>query len=267
MMADNKKAALSKAKGVWLTSKERSNKGKLDRTTSQMREKKGRRYFAQEGVDPLTMAFAAKSTVHAGIGGKPVETGRIPALWEEIMEHPRKDRSTAYIHIPFCRNRCLYCDFYKYPADRSASQSYTDALIRELRVDRGKPAVADYPVHAVYLGGGTPTVLEPDDLTRLFEAVWRTLPLSNDCEITVETSVEDLDETTLAICLAAGVNRFSIGVQSFDTAVRKSLGRRCNRQTVVENLSRARDADAAAVIIDLIYGLPGQNMTVWGERY
>ncbi len=118
-------------------------------------------------------------------------------------------------------------------------------------------------MHAVYLGGGTPTVLAPKDLERLLTAIRRSLPVANDCEMTIETTAADLDEETLSACIAGGANRFSVGVQSFDTAVRKNLGRRSDREKVLESLQRARDRNAAAIIIDLIYGLPGQNMTVW----
>lgn len=136
-------------------------------------------------------------------------------------------------------------------------------MISELSLDQDKPALSDYPVHAVYLGGGTPTVLEPKDLERLLLTIRKTLPLSRDCEITVETTVSDLDEDHLAACLNGGANRFSIGVQSFDTSVRKTLGRRKDREQVLNTLSRVKNKDEAVLVIDLIYGLPGQNMTIW----
>ena len=239
------------------------NRGNLDRQTSRMTESNESQYFAREGVDPLTQAFSKKSTVHAGIGGEPVDASRIPGLWQEIMNSPREESSTAYIHIPFCQNRCLYCGFYKYSAERNLLLDYTDALIKELSLDRDKSAMWDYPVHAVYLGGGTPTVLEPGDLERLLLAIRKNLPLSNDCEITVESTISDLNQGHIEACLNGGANRFSIGVQSFDSAVRKALGRRKDRDSVLKALSKVRDKDEASVIIDLIYGLPGQNMTIW----
>lgn len=239
------------------------NRGKLDRDTSLMNEGNERQHFAREGVDPLTQAFSKKSTVHAGIGGEPVDASCIPGLWQEIMNTPRRESSTAYFHIPFCQNRCLYCGFYKYSTKQGLLRDYTDALIKELSLDQDKPAMWAYPVHAVYLGGGTPTVLDPEDLERLLLAIRKNLPLSNDCEITVESTISNLDQDHIEACLNAGVNRFSIGVQSFDTAVRNALGRRKDRENVLKTLSRVRDKDQSAVIIDLIYGLPGQNMTIW----
>ncbi len=239
------------------------NKGQLDRQSSSLAREDERDFFAREGVDPLTHAFSRKTTVHAGMGGEPVEKSKINDLWDELMGTPRSQSSAAYFHIPFCRGHCLYCGFFVNPLSKISSPSYTDAVIKEMSLDQARPAVADYPIHAVYLGGGTPTALEPRDLERLLKEIRNRLPLANDCEITVESTIADLDEATLAACLEGGANRFSIGVQSFDTAIRKSLGRRSDQDTVVKTLSRARDTNAAVIVIDLIYGLPGQNMTVW----
>ncbi len=239
------------------------NKGKLDRLSSQLTHGYERTFFAREGVDPLTNAFAKKSTVHAGMGGEPVDKSQVKKLWNKLMDTPRSESSAAYFHIPFCRSHCLYCGFYMNPANKMSSRIYTDAVIKELIMDQDKPAVAEYPVHAVYLGGGTPTVLEPADLTRLLKEICTRLPLANDCEITVETTVADLDEAMLNACLSGGANRFSVGVQSFDTAIRKSLGRRRDSDTAIDTLLQARNTNAAVIVIDLIYGLPGQNMTVW----
>ncbi|MFH2066841.1 MAG: heme anaerobic degradation radical SAM methyltransferase ChuW/HutW [Pseudomonadota bacterium] len=239
------------------------NKGMLDRHSSQLSPEYERSFFSREGVDPLTHAFPKKSTVHAGMGGEPVEKSGIAPIWNRLMQNSRRESTAAYFHIPFCRGHCLYCGFYVNPAGTMSSMTYSDALIKELIMDQDKPAVSRYPIHAVYLGGGTPTVLEPGDLTRLLREIRRRLPITNDCEITVESTIADLDEETLTACLAGGANRFSIGVQSFDTAVRKSLGRRSDRDTVIKTLTQARDTNAAVIVIDLIYGLPGQNMTVW----
>ena len=239
------------------------NLGKLDLFTSHMTRKEDRAFFAREQVDPLNRAFDKKSSVHAGLGGRPVERSRMASLWDGLMEKSRKRRSTVYFHIPFCRNHCLYCGFFLNPVSSMSSEIYTDALIREMALNQDRPAHADDPVHAVYLGGGTPTVLDPSDLKRLLKAVQTYLPLANDCEITVETTVSDLDDEILSAALEGGANRFSVGVQSFDTAVRKSLGRSSDRDAVTKTLIRAKETDGAVIVIDLIYGLPGQNMTVW----
>ena len=239
------------------------NLGKLDLMTSQMTQKENRDFFARENVDPLTHAFKKKSSVHAGLGGKPVDRSRMTSLWDELMETPRDRRTALYIHIPFCRTHCLYCGFYINPVKSMSSQQYTNALIREMILGMGKAANTKHPIHAVYLGGGTPTVLNPPDLKRLLKAIRFYLPLANDCEITVESTVSDLNEKTLMAALEGGANRFSVGVQTFDTTIRKSLGRTCDTDAIMKTLLRVRDTDNAVVVIDLIYGLPGQSMAIW----
>ncbi len=243
--------------------KNTQNLGKLDLMTSHMTRKEDRAFFARENVNPLTHAFDKKSTVHAGLGGKPVKQSRITAIWDELMDTPRDRQTALYVHIPFCRTHCLYCGFYLNPVTDMSSKIYTDALIREMTLDMDKKANGQYPIHAVYLGGGTPTTLDPLDLKRLLQAIKSYFPLSNDCEITVETTVCDLDEETLSFALEGGANRFSVGVQTFDTNIRKSLGRTCDTDTIIETLTRARDTDNAVMVIDLIYGLPGQTMCIW----
>ena len=245
------------------TEEQQQNLGKLDLMTSRMTEKKERLFFAREGVDPLTHAFDKKSAVHAGLGGAPVERSRTAAIWSDLMAKSRDRKTTLYLHIPFCRKHCLYCGFYLNPVSSMSSEIYTDALIREMMMGMGKAAVSDYPIHSVYLGGGTPTVLDPSDLKRLLKAIRSHFPLANDCEITVESTVSDLDEEILSAALEGGANRFSIGVQSFDTDIRKSLGRTCDVDAVMKTLTRVRDTDDAVVVIDLIYGLPGQTLSVW----
>jgi putative heme utilization radical SAM enzyme HutW len=123
--------------------------------------------------------------------------------------------------------------------------------------------VISHPIHAVYLGGGTPTALNAGDLKRLLEVVCHLLPLANDCEITVEGRITGFGQDKMEACVAGGANRFSVGVQSFDTKVRQGVGRIADRAEVLKGLRALTDLDQGAVIIDLIYGLPGQTMEVW----
>ena len=153
--------------------------------------------------------------------------------------------------------------FFANPANRENQKKYVDALIRELARDYDSPAVRSAPVHAVYVGGGTPTALDAEDLNRLVEAARKYLPLANDCEITIEGRIFNFDEDKIDACIAAGGNRFSIGVQSFDTDIRRKMGRLAPQQDIVERLELLKDKDQAAVIIDLIFGLPGQTMDIW----
>ena len=222
-----------------------------------------RHYFAKICDNPLTGAFKKKSVVHAGLGGTPVATEKSGKVWHSLSKTQRRGKTSAYIHIPFCSTHCLYCGFFANPAQKENMRAYAKALIRELEADRNLELVQSHPVNAVYLGGGTPTALESNDLRQVLDTVHRCLPLANDCEITVEGRINDLTEEKIQACITGGANRFSIGVQSFDTGIRTSLGRLADRQTVMERLLRLKQTNHAAIIIDLIFGLPDQTMKIW----
>lgn len=221
------------------------------------------RFFAKEGVDPLTHAFDAKIAVHPGMGGTPVASDKRDAVLADVLGAARTGNSVAYIHVPFCETHCLYCGFFRAGYKSGESRVFTDALLRELALWRGAPAQEGGPIHAVYFGGGTPTALEAADLRRLIRGVRDTLPLANDCEITVEGRSSNLTEELIEACLDGGANRFSLGVQSFDTAIRQAMGRRSTREELFERLSLLQSYNQAAVVVDLIYGFPKQTMDLW----
>lgn len=224
------------------------------------------RFFAKEGVDPLKYAFDRKVAVHAGAGGQPLPAEEALPAWQALGIKPDgSPRRTVYIHVPFCQSRCLFCGFFMHTLRQGDSARYTDAVLKEMEQVSGLPAVTSHPIHAVYLGGGTPTALDAGDLKRLIEAVCRLFPLSDDCEITVEGRVSDFGQDKMRACTAGGANRFSIGVQSFNTKVRQDVGRIADRAGVLKMLTTLTGLDNGAVIIDLIYGLPGQTMAVWED--
>ena len=169
----------------------------------------------------------------------------------------------VYIHFPFCRSRCLYCGFFMGFNRPDKVQQYLDCLIAEIKRKGQTPWVQGRPFSCVYLGGGTPSDLEPDDLKRLLDAVHENLPLANDAEITLEGRLKGFDEARQEAALSRGVNRFSFGVQSFDTLVRKQVGRKLNREEVKTRLKELVADGRALVIVDLIYGLPDQDLAVW----
>ena len=119
------------------------------------------------------------------------------------------------------------------------------------------------PVHAVYFGGGTPTALEAEDLERLLKAVRTHLPLANDCEMTVEGRLHNFGPEKMEACFAGGANRFSLGVQSFSTKIRRTMGRLASQEEVLRRLELLKSYNQAAVIVDLIFGFPMQSMDVW----
>lgn len=223
----------------------------------------GNRYFAHEGVPPLSHAFDGKIAVHPGLGGSMVAPEAIPIHMDNLLNRERQGKSVAYIHVPFCRTHCLYCGFYNKAYSQDESRRYTDTVIAEMELWRGRKAVDSGHVHAVYLGGGTPTELDAPDMTRLLKAVREILPLANDCEITMEGRLSNFDTRKMEACLEGGANRFSLGVQSFQSDIRRSMGRLGTREETISGIEQLKSYEQAAVIVDLIYGFPNQTMERW----
>jgi oxygen-independent coproporphyrinogen-3 oxidase len=175
----------------------------------------------------------------------------------------------AYLHIPFCHRRCFYCDFPVVPlgdradGERSASiPAYLRLLTAEIAA-----APAGPPLSTVYLGGGTPSLLTPGQVGALLEALRHRYGLAPAAEISLELDPASFDRQRLAGYLAAGVNRVSLGGQSFDDAVLAHLGRRhraADLREAIDWLQRARRAgDLGSWSLDLIQGLPGQDLELW----
>lgn len=219
--------------------------------------------FAREEGDVLGEGFPRKLAVHAGFGGQPVPADKVGEHLARMAEIPRIGRTAAYVHVPFCQSHCLYCAFFTKGYERKESMRYAEALQRELELWNRTPLVQSGPVHSVYFGGGTPTALEAADLGRVVRAVREALPLANDCEVTVEGRIHNFGPEKMEACLDAGANRFSIGVQTFDTGLRRSMGRIADREEILGSLRRLIAYGQAAVVIDLIYGFPGQDMALW----
>jgi len=174
-----------------------------------------------------------------------------------------------YISIPFCRSKCTYCNFASgvYPASEHAR--YVDRLIKDLSqsMDWAVRMSLELPrrVDTVYLGGGTPSLLAPELLERLFTAVRAQFHLEPDAEITVECAPGQIADGTLAAFQVVGVNRVSMGVQSFVDREAQVSGRLHNRAIVEKDLLRLRNAGIANINLDLIAGLAGQTFASWGE--
>jgi oxygen-independent coproporphyrinogen-3 oxidase len=174
-----------------------------------------------------------------------------------------------YISIPFCRSKCTYCNFASgvYPASEHAR--YVDRLITDItasaawagQVGVELPRAAD----TVYLGGGTPSLLEPELLERLFAALRAAFDLRAGAEITVECAPGQLADNTLDALVAVGVNRVSLGVQSFIDSEARASGRLHSRAIVEEDLHRLRKAGIVNLNVDLIAGLAGQTLASWEE--
>jgi oxygen-independent coproporphyrinogen-3 oxidase len=224
------------------------------------------RYFARLDGDPMGGAFPSRRAVMPWRGARPLAVDEIPEAWFRLMSGQASGRDrVAYIHVPFCANHCLFCGFYRNAHTPQAASAYADLVIAEIAHEAGAPAVRDRPVGAVYLGGGTPSALSATDLARVLGTARRELPLADDCEITVEGRIIHFDAEKIDACVAAGANRISIGVQSFDTAVRRRQGRRSDREAVIAFLAGIRARPDVVLVVDLLFGLPGQTGEVWRE--
>lgn len=225
------------------------------------------RHFAGgDGVNPLRDAFLRRSAVMPFRGRRRVPSDDYQSTWQKLLSEPCRPRKRlAYIHVPFCANHCLFCGFYRNAYVPDTGADYAALVVEEIRREAVAPALRANPIHAVYLGGGTPTALSARELSGIVATVRAELPLAADCEITVEGRIIHFDPDKIDACLEAGANRFSIGVQSFDTDVRRRQGRRASREEAIRFLEGIRDRDRAALVIDLIYGLPGQTPEVWRQ--
>ncbi|RKD73046.1 anaerobic coproporphyrinogen III oxidase [Sinobaca qinghaiensis] len=163
--------------------------------------------------------------------------------------------TSAYIHIPFCRQICFYCDFNKFLIDRQPVDQYLDALEQEIR-----QANISEPLDSIYIGGGTPTALNEAQVKKMLDIVDRLVPLAEGAEYTVEVNPGEITMEKLAAMKNSGVNRLSIGVQSFETRLLEVIGRGHGRDDAVEAVKLAERAGFDNYSIDLMFGLPGQTM-------
>jgi len=160
---------------------------------------------------------------------------------------------SLYIHIPFCRSKCAYCDFLSFRAGRDECREYVSALISELSFYRGES------IRTLYIGGGTPTFLEETQLARLFEAIQRLFDLSKIEECTIEANPESLSARKVNIFLNGCVNRVSLGVQSFDNRVMKTMQRPTRKRHTWHSVSLLRTAGIGNIGLDLILGVQKED--------
>lgn len=217
--------------------------------------------------NPMSGAFPHKRVVHAGLNGTLISPKESQSVWDTVMRGTPKrgQMQCAYIHIPFCKTKCTYCGFFQNGTSQSIEDNYIDGLIGELKLASECPRLKDGLIHAVFIGGGTPTSLSPANSERLLKAIKEYLPLANDYELTLEGRIHDLIPENLEVWMNNGVNRMSIGIQSFNTKVRQMVGRLDTKETVLERLAALKAYGQCSVVIDLIYGLPGQTMDVWEQ--
>ena len=167
-----------------------------------------------------------------------------------------------YIHIPFCRSKCAYCDFYSLAGAEARMDDYCRALERHLA--EVAPQAECHKADTVYFGGGTPSYLGAERLCRLLGSIRKLYKVDKHAEITLEANPDSAtDRKALKRLRKAGFNRLSLGVQSMDDALLQTIGRIHTRQQVQEAVAAARKAGFKNLSLDLIYGLPGQTMEGW----
>lgn len=165
-----------------------------------------------------------------------------------------------YIHIPFCKTRCIYCDFYS-TTRSDLKRRYINALCEELTMRRDY--LKNEAVRTIYFGGGTPSQLEEEDFRQVFDALSALYDLNACEEITLEANPDDLTDDYVAMLRRLPFNRISMGIQTFDDATLLLLNRRHNALQAIEAVDRCRRHDFHNISIDLIYGLPGETDERW----
>ncbi|MCS6916640.1 MAG: radical SAM family heme chaperone HemW [Chitinophagales bacterium] len=167
-----------------------------------------------------------------------------------------------YVHIPFCRQACSYCNFYFTTSQRMRNE-LVDALVQEAALQQSYLEPGE--VETVYLGGGTPSLLTGETLQRLFDALFRHFPIRENAEITLEANPDDLTEEKIRELRTLPVNRLSIGIQSFDDSTLKELNRSHTAEQAVAAVKRVQDAGFQNINVDLLYGLPELSIPKWRE--
>ena len=181
-----------------------------------------------------------------------------------ITKRPDKTPLGIYVHVPFCRSKCQYCDFYSMATkDDKLIDGYLDAVCDHIK-EAGELAPG-YKVDTIYFGGGTPTFFGADGMAVILTAIRRNFDVVGDAEITFEANPDSVSDRLLHRLRAEGFNRVSLGIQSDDDEMLKKLGRPHTYSQAVTAYHRIRKAGFRNVSIDLMYGLPGQDLQDWQE--
>lgn len=170
------------------------------------------------------------------------------------------EKAGLYLHIPFCKSKCGYCDFFSV-TDQALTNEFVEAILYEMEMYRDRFQAFD----TIYFGGGTPSLLPPAHLERILDGIQRAFRIPRDAEITLEANPGDLDLAYLRMLRRIGVNRIVLGIQSFDEATLRFLGRRHSPQESRFAILWAREAGFENVGLDLIYAVPGQGVMLWQE--
>ncbi|HDW7093189.1 TPA: heme anaerobic degradation radical SAM methyltransferase ChuW/HutW [Yersinia enterocolitica] len=219
-------------------------------------------YHARQGPLPFPKRWATMPWRDS----RPLPAESLQDSWQALLQKALPpNKRLLYLHIPFCATHCTFCGFYQNPLQTDSTARYTDYLLRELSMEASSPLLQGGPIHAIYFGGGTPSALSAQQLHNIISQLRKSLPLAPDCEITVEGRIFNFDDERIDACLEAGANRFSVGVQTFNTRIRQRMGRKASRDEAIHFLTNLASRDRAAVVCDLMFGLPHQTPETWQE--
>lgn len=218
-------------------------------------------------LERLSAKSAAPHGDMSAMLAEPAKAEALQRIWGEAV--PTEGQPLiVYVHVPFCVSRCAFCGFYAHRTDEAALEAYTGRLLKEIAREAERGVFTKKPVDVVYFGGGTPTALSADQLRRVIGAIYERFTVAPDVEFTVEGRIFAFDDGRVRACLESGATRFSFGIQSFQTELRRSLGRRNSREELLARLGEIKGlcGDKVALVADLIYGLPGQTQEQWMEE-
>lgn len=168
-----------------------------------------------------------------------------------------------YLHIPFCIQKCAYCDFLSAQADGKTRQAYVDAVVKEIYA-YGKMAT-EYEITTIFVGGGTPSVLDAKQMEQIFRALYQVFTVQEDAEITLEMNPGTVNSEKLRAYKYLGINRLSIGLQTVDNHELKMLGRIHTFEEFLDSYEKAREEGFTNINIDLISAIPGQTAASWEQ--
>jgi oxygen-independent coproporphyrinogen III oxidase len=169
-----------------------------------------------------------------------------------------------YVHIPFCLAKCVYCDFYSVVDSQESQNRFIASLIREIEI-QSESVWNKQEFDTIYFGGGTPSIFMPDQLGAIIESLNKGFNIVAGAEITIEINPETVEKSFFEQIKNIGVNRISIGVQSFNDTELQTLGRVHSSQTALKAINLARQAGFDNISIDLIFGIPGQSLESWRQ--
>ena len=173
------------------------------------------------------------------------------------------NKAGIYLHIPFCKTKCIYCDFYSVTKKDDSIPQFINCLIKEIELNKNK--ILNHQFNTIFFGGGTPSVLTPEQLEKILNAIYKNYNISNNAEISLECNPGEINYEKLKDFHSLGLNRLSIGFQSFNDKLLKFLGRLHTSKQSISTFNDARKAGIDNINTDLIYDIPKQLVREWKE--